>query len=309
MLVLRGDLLVQGGNELSIKARYIFISILKYLAWSSIFIIFFAYINSVIRQDIRLEIEYYIKNSFLCFFGIEIVDKSSVLYYIEHIVSSVFGFVYSAIIVKNFLSPKNPIRFAKAFVVDSDEKKVLFRYWIQFDKGVYLYNVLIKLDILEFKETIKGMGKGNVLFHFEEYYELIRGVRYLQVPINYPKWLSSLMKVTENTERPSDVIIRIILTGIDGEGNKFSKMKYYSVIDMYNGYQFVSIRKSEYDKKWYEENGIEYLRYNHFELMCKCANNPLKCLQYKYINMSNNKIKGEKLLENLYKLRHKIYRK
>lgn len=184
----------------------------------------------------------------------------------------------------------------------------MFRYWIQLEKGVYLYNDLIKLDILEFRETISGIGKGKILFHYEEKYELIRGVRYLQIPIGYPKWISSLRKITKNEKRPSNVIIRIIITGFDSEGIKFSKVKYYSIDDMYNGYKFVSIRKSEYDTKWYEKYGIEYLRFDHFDLICRCKNAPINRLQYRNINI-NNGTKGEKLFEYINKVKYRIYRK
>lgn len=61
--------------------------------------------NFSFNLDDGFEFWQYVKNSFLCFLGIEIVDKSNIFYYIEFITSSIFAFVYFAIIVKEFLKP------------------------------------------------------------------------------------------------------------------------------------------------------------------------------------------------------------
>lgn len=80
-------------------------------------------------------------------------------------------------------------------------------------------------------------------FEKQDTYISIRGVRYLKIEGADASAFSRVIN------KEQDCVISLYILGTTESGITYSAVKRYGSIDIKNGYEFVSIRKSEYEKQ------------------------------------------------------------
>lgn len=235
--------------------------LLRYCLLSLIIVLFFAFLYYNQSNNTNGFILCF-KNSFCVFFNIQFNQNLGLIEILEQLFEKIYMIIYSAIIVKAFLKPQNPIIFSKYACVDSEGLSI--RYWIRTKPNDFLYDVKANIDILNSGSIVKGVKNYDKFFTYKEEYNLVRGVRYIKINLFEINLINGLKKITKNESNKSDVLLRIILTGRDNTGMNFTQVYYYDKSNICLGYKFISIRKSEYDSEWYEKNRVEYLRLGNF---------------------------------------------
>lgn len=135
--------------------------------------------------------------------------------------------------LSNFLSPINPIYFSKNIVCNNDDK-LRVRYWIMTSYKQYLYNVNIRFILSEGPFINRGVNKTPTVWEYNEDYELMRGVRYIE--LNKEKTEEVLSK-SKQLERP---YFTVRIQGQNKTGVTFFAQKMYSAkTNILYGYDFV----------------------------------------------------------------------
>lgn len=181
------------------------------------------------------------------------------------------GFVLSGLFagvsVSIFLEPVNSIAFSRYAVIDTENDRLCFRYWIRKTEGHYLHDAQMELLITQGIEHQNGSTGTNYLFRYREpentpgvfvdRYTAIRGVRCCEIPLDhaYASDGRSLREVLVSAFGPDEVksgkaaksdwrlLFRVV--GTDESGRVVYRDKTYRFGDVLYGYAFLSIRRDE----------------------------------------------------------------
>lgn len=175
------------------------------------------------------------------------------------------------------LRPINPIEYSKFIVYNKAKNCYSFRYWAILCKNKYLYNVTVRLILTTQEELNRGVNKLSTQFEKQDTYNSIRGVRYFKIDGEDATDFSRAINKGKNC------IISLYILGTNESGITYSSVKRYGNKDIKNGYEFISIRKSEYEKQINNASFItqknnfrrkrvanrDSFRYQHFDRICE----------------------------------------
>lgn len=169
--------------------------------------------------------------------------------------------------VKRFLQPVNPISLSGCVVTNRDRLKL--RYWIMLRKGVFLYNVKLRVRLIEIQSMY---DEESVRCYFDSEQSLIsaRGIRQCTFEFchNNKNVISSYEQfcqvVCEHYEK-NDLRLLFTVIGEDFDGHKFTQSKSYMLNAVFMNAQFARIRRSEYTgQSGYDIERSEYYKYQNY---------------------------------------------
>lgn len=138
-------------------------------------------------------------------------------------------------------------------------------------------NVTVRLILTTQEELNRGVNKLSTQFEKQATYNSIRGVRYFKIDGEDATDFSGAINKEKNC------IISLYILGTNESGITYSSVKRYGNKDIKNGYEFISIRKSEYEKQINNASFItqknnfrrkrvanrDSFRYQHFDRICE----------------------------------------
>lgn len=172
-----------------------------------------------------------------------IPSNASYLSIAQKIVYDVFLVFLVGTFISQQMKPINPIEFSKYVAYNNEERHYSFRYWIVLPRTSYLFNPTVRVVVTDKAELIRGVNKLSSLFEKEEQYNSFRGVRYFRISGKEAEELTNALQSND------DLIISFIIVGCNADGTTYSSIQHYTKGDIRYGYEFVSIRESEYLKQ------------------------------------------------------------
>jgi hypothetical protein len=119
-----------------------------------------------------------------------------------------------------------------------------------------------------------GNSETKRIFFTPYNYNAIRGVRYVTAFPNEEEWVKiqsafeKANKNEENKDKTENLWAQVIITGTYKDKH-IAVVKHYKIDkkgkEIEYEKDFMSIRRSEYDKEKYKEDGIEIIKHRHFK--------------------------------------------
>lgn len=214
------------------------------------------------------------KNSLGIFWGLDDAYGFEI-YNIEIVVSHVIDMLYSALIVKAFLEDVGELVILDHFCIDTDKNELIIGYCYRSDPGEFLCDAMIKIQLLTYGDIKSGKSKMHPPFDQTYEYSMIRGVRYIEIPVdrNLRRYLKQL---SNSDEEEKNLTISVMIKGQNSSGGWVSKIHHYYTRDCFNGYHFVPIQKREYDKGKKQD----YVNMKYFGSVMAC--NKKRAWTYRY---------------------------
>lgn len=241
---------------------------LLYLIVALIIIIFFYFLYRILGIDFP----WY--NSVYIFWGLESgtnISRNLVIF--ETIFRNVLFVAWTGSFLSKLLIPVNPILFANN-IVYNNENKLRVRYWIMVPYKQYLYNVNIRLILTDGPFINRGVNKTHTLWEYNENFNIMRGVRYIEL---LPEDSATIFHITNTIENP---FITVRIQGQNKTGIIFYAQRMYSIPNnMLKGYDFVYTFQPECiklaQKLGYQVEGIKpkkhLVRYENFDKVYSCC--------------------------------------
>lgn len=161
----------------------------------------------------------------------------------QNILYDIFLVFLVGTFISQQLRPSNPIEYSKYIVYNQEKNCYFLRYWLILPKNKYLYDATVRLVITTQQELNRGINQMSAQFEKQDTYISIRGVRYLKIEG------ADAFAFSRVINKEQDCVISLYILGTTESGITYSAVKRYGSIDIKNGYEFVSIRKSEYEKQ------------------------------------------------------------
>ncbi len=205
-----------------------------------------------------------------------VIQRDSVnnIYFIsitEVAVKYLFSLIFTAGYLSKFLQPLNPIVTPKYFIYDEASGEIKFRYWIMLSGNEFLYDLHIRVAVMDDDE--KTMGTGSIgansdLMIEANRLELARGVREARVvkrDVDYPKMLIKDLGNGKN--------FYFMITATTENGKRIYHTKKYTKKDLVKNCDYVPIRSTSFYK---EGEGRLFFRYHHFDMLYVRGDTDLK---------------------------------
>ncbi len=180
-------------------------------------------ISSYIWWDLESDIE--LSNSFLI--------TIRVLRYIVDVT------IIGAYLVK-FTEGINPFTMSDFFLYDTVDEILVFRYWVMYPAGKYLYNLKVSVKLLTRSNTLYGANHTQGLWEAElDSLDQVRGIRYIEV--SHEDTLRFLDVIDQHKQNKSseEMYMIVSLSGSDSLGKVYSFSKRFDPELVLKGYKFV----------------------------------------------------------------------
>lgn len=175
------------------------------------------------------------------------------------------------------LNPINPIEYSQYIAYNDKDNNYFFRYWALLSKNKFLFNVTARLVITTQEEINRGINRLSTLFEKQDTYDAIRGVRYFKIEGK------DADDFTATINKNNKCVISLYIIGTSELGTTYASVKRFKPTDIKKGYEFVPIRRSEYEKQFNnlkeitsykqskpaERTSKEFIRYQHFDKLYK----------------------------------------
>lgn len=260
--------------------KYIVLLCLYFIiALAIIFLFAFAFVNHDFDTSLFTSFGDALHYSTYVFFSVDsitIYDSLNKIVLYETIAREFLVVILLGNFVAKLTVPANPIFFSRFFT--ENDGKISFRYWIILPKGKYLYDAKVRVAITDDSEFIKGVNSIESYWEYEQSYDFIRGVRYIELDANEKAKATADVKRKETTNRKlslkesidkENATICIIIKGTSEDGQYYNYMKKYKKVDCVYNCKFVSIRKTEFSSKddAARKRIVTPIRYQHFNCM------------------------------------------
>lgn len=251
----------------TIEKYFVLLCLYFFIAIGIIFVFAFALYNYDHDGEIFQSFGNAVRYSIYIFFSVESITIHESLNSIALCETIAREFMV-VILLGNFVTkltvPANPIFFSRFFT--EHDGKFSFRYWILLPKGKYLYDAKVRVVITEDSEFIKGINGLEAYWEYEQSFDFIRGVRYVEID-KVPQTVEVEGKIPfrESIEKKNATIC-IIIKGTSEDGQYYNYMKKYKKEDCVYNCKFVSIQKSEFNSAGHERI-VTPIRYQNFNYM------------------------------------------
>lgn len=149
--------------------------------------------------------------------------------------------IIGAYLVK-FTEAVNPFAMANNILLDTVDKTIVFRYWIMYPTGKYLYNTRVGVKLLTPSDRNYGTNHTHGLWESKELDELpqARGIRYIELS---PKESKDLLLSIYKNRHNKGIYILVSLSGSDSSGKTYTFTKSFNPKLILKGYKFVPFRE------------------------------------------------------------------
>lgn len=202
-------------------------------------------------------------------------------------------FVVAALIANILSQSVNPICISQYYVINSDAETIVdsngkrtkqnkpdleVRYWIRLPNTEYLYDARCTLEITSIVRSTIGGGNSRQLFRTSEQYAMIRGVRFFSVPVDDPCFMDALEEVispTSEAQKLERCYLKFSVSGELANGQRVFRTLSLKPKNLFNGFNFLSIRHTTCMDCSLESIGYEKIYFNHFGKLVRCKNGEL----------------------------------
>ncbi len=198
--------------------------------------------------------------------------------------------------MEKFTSPVNPIHFAGAVTLsnngkcrdsDSNNYKLVFRYWTMFKKRTFLYDVHLRAYIYKKSDAKKAEANPPIIF-WEKHLDMVRGIRQWSCDFEEVAKRATELELSANNGSvnslysPKDILrffyyykekyqadncpymLVFSIRGTDYSGKRIGKLKRYELRNVFWGTRFAYINGSDWDDE-HKNIYIESFVNNHLE--------------------------------------------
>lgn len=166
--------------------------------------------------------------------------------------------LFAGLSVLCLTEPLNNISFSRYVVLNTETKRLRFRYWIREPEKRHLHDVKLELMITTKQELNKGISPIKCLFRLRDpedredsaYSEFVamHGVHYCEIRLSERSSESmgaSLFEALKRARSVDDLVMLFRIAGIN-EGSRVVYAEHrYGINDLLPGYDFLSIRADE----------------------------------------------------------------
>lgn len=197
-------------------------------------------------------------------------------------------FVVAALIANILSRSVNPIRISHYYAINSDAETIVesngkrtkqnkpeleVRYWIRLPNTEYLYDACCTLEITSIIRSTIGGGNSRQLFRVSEQYAMIRGVRFFSVPVDDSRFMKAFEEVispTSDAQQLERCYLKFSVSGELANGQRVFRTLSLKPKNLFNGFNFLSIRHTTCMGCFLESIGYERIYFNHFGKLVRC---------------------------------------
>lgn len=135
------------------------------------------------------------------------------------------------------------------------------------------------MKITSIIRSIIGGGNSRQLFRVSEQYAMIRGVNFFSVPVDDLRFMKAFEKVVSSTsdaQKLERCYLKFSVSGERANGQRVFRTLSLKPKNLFNGFNFLSIRHTTCMGCSLESIGYEKIYFNHFGKLVRCKNGELK---------------------------------